>query len=171
MNILSVNHLSVLGREKRIVNRISFDIRKGEWFALVGQSGSGKSVTAAAIGQLLPPNLHAIGEVRYGDKNLLNLSAVDMRRLRGKCLSYIFQDYRGSFTPFLTIGRHFEEYQRTHLNLSRAARKQQAEEALRSVGLSEQPLYPLPFSSERGPAAAGIDCHRPIAEAGYSGSG
>nr|WP_107727556.1 ABC transporter ATP-binding protein [Desmospora activa] len=148
--MLAVRQLSVWGKEKRIVDSISFDIHQGEWFALVGQSGSGKSVTAAAIGQLLPPNLYATGDVRYRDKNIVTLSETAIRQLRGKRLSYIFQDYQGSFTPFLTIGRHFEEYQRTHLNLSRAARKQQAEEALRSVGLSEQLYNRYPFQLSGG---------------------
>ena len=68
-----------------------------------------------AIGQLLP-NLQATGEIWYEEKNLITLSSSEMRQIRGKRLAYIFQDYQGSFTPFLTIGRHFEEYQRTHLN-------------------------------------------------------
>ncbi|WP_342771447.1 ABC transporter ATP-binding protein [Paenibacillus sambharensis] len=137
MSMITVHHLSVAGSHNRIVHDISFDIKEGEWLALVGQSGSGKSMTASAIGQLLPPNLKAAGEVAYKGKNLLTLSASEMRQIRGKHVSYIFQDYQGSFTPFLTIGRHFEEYQQRHLSLPRSERVRQAKSALVSVGLSE----------------------------------
>ncbi|MFE4426368.1 ABC transporter ATP-binding protein [Peribacillus butanolivorans] len=150
MSILTVNHLSVIGKQNRIVKDISLDIHKGEWFALVGQSGSGKSMTAMAIGQLLAPNLQAKGEIWYQEKNLLTLSSSEMRKIRGKHLAYIFQDYQGSFTPFLTIGQHFEEYQRTHLKLSKKARRQQAVEALISVGLYEDIYRRYPFQLSGG---------------------
>lgn len=148
MNVLTVNHLSVTGKQHKIVNDISFEIQEGEWFAIVGQSGSGKSMTASAIGQLLPPNLQATGEIDYAGSNLLTQSPSEMRKIRGKHLSYIFQDYQGSFTPFLTIGRHFEEYQQRHLDLSKTARKRQAKQALVSVGLSEDiyTRYPVQLS-------------------------
>lgn len=148
MNILTVNQLSVTGKQNRIVNDISFKIEAGEWFALVGQSGSGKSITSSAIGQLLSPNLQATGEIIYAGSNLLALSPSEMSKIRGKRLSYIFQDYQGSFTPFHTIGTHFEEYQRRHLDLSKIARKQQAKQALVSVGLSEEiyTRYPAQLS-------------------------
>ncbi len=150
MSILTVNHVSIAGRQNRIVHHISFEIHEGEWFALVGQSGSGKSMTASAIGQLLPTNLQATGEIWYEDKNLITLSSSEMRQIRGKRLSYIFQDYQGSFTPFLTIGRHFEEYQRRHLTLSRTERIQQAKSALVSVGLSEEFYTRYPFQLSGG---------------------
>jgi peptide/nickel transport system ATP-binding protein len=150
MSLLTVSNLSVAGKQTDIVKNISFEIRKGEWLAIVGQSGSGKSMTASAIGQLLAPNLKATGEIWYEGKNLNSLSSKEMRQIRGNRLSYIFQDYQGSFTPFLTIGHHFEEYQRTHLKLSKSARKKQAEEALASVGLSVEIYRRYPFQLSGG---------------------
>lgn len=150
MSILTVKNLSVRGTQNRIVQQVSFDIREGEWFSLVGQSGSGKSVTASAIGRLLPPNLKAAGEISFGGKNVLTLPPSEMRQLRGKRVSYIFQDYQGSFTPFLTIGRHFEEYQQTHLTLSKAERMKQMKSALVSVGLPEQIYTRYPFQLSGG---------------------
>ncbi|MBB3111382.1 peptide/nickel transport system ATP-binding protein [Paenibacillus phyllosphaerae] len=148
MTVLSVKQLSIAGPQNGVVHQISFDIQQGEWFALVGQSGSGKSMTASAIGQLLPPNMKATGEIWCGGRNLLSLPPGEMREIRGKRVSYIFQDYQGSFTPFHTIGQHFEEVQRTHLTLSKAERRQQANSALISVGLQEEMYdrYPAQLS-------------------------
>lgn len=150
MNVLTVNHLSVKGKQKTIVQDLSFHIQEGEWFALVGQSGSGKSLTASAIGQLLPPNLQASGEIHYGGKNLIALPPSEMRNIRGEHISYIFQDYQGSFTPFLTIGRHFEEMQQRHTDLSKSARKEQAMQALVSVNLSKDLYTRYPFQLSGG---------------------
>ena len=150
MSIVKVEKLSVTTMEKRIVKDISFDIREGEWLALVGQSGSGKSLTAMAIGQLLAPNLQATGVISYRWDNLLTLSHSQMRKIRGKSIAYIFQDYQGSFTPFLTIGKHFEEYQRAHLSLSKKARRQQAVHALKAVGLSEEIYHRYSFQLSGG---------------------
>lgn len=150
MSIVKVEKLSVTTMENRIVKDISFDIQEGEWLALVGQSGSGKSLTAMALGQLLAPNLQATGVVSYKGDNLLTLSNSQMRKRRGKSLAYIFQDYQGSFTPFLRIGKHFEEYQKAHLSLSKHVRRQQAVHALKAVGLSEEIYDRYPFQLSGG---------------------
>ncbi|MGE6376130.1 ABC transporter ATP-binding protein [Peribacillus muralis] len=150
MSLLSVRQLHVMGKQNHIVKGLSFEVREGEWLALVGQSGSGKSMTAMAIGQLLSPNLQAKGEIWFEDKNILTLCAPVIRKLRGKRLAYIFQDYQSSFTPFLTIGQHFEEYQRTHLDLSKKARRRQAVDALASVGLAEDIYSRYPFQLSGG---------------------
>lgn len=135
--ILSIERLSISSREKKIVDDVSLSIRKGEWFALVGQSGSGKSLLSQAIGRMLPPNLRAEGKVLFHGKDIFSLSAKQMKDIRGQKLSYIFQDYQGSFTPFRTIGQHFEEYQRAHGVSSAETRRMNAMDALESVGLQE----------------------------------
>lgn len=150
MNLVEINKLSISHKQKKIVKNISFDIRKGEWLAIVGQSGSGKSLTASAIGQLLGPNLQAVGEVLYEGGNMLDLPPKKMRKLRGTRISYIFQDYQGSFTPFHTIGKHFEEFLKTHVKLSKNARKEKVEEALLSVGLKPEIHGRYPFQLSGG---------------------
>lgn len=137
MSILTIKHLSIHSASKRIVEDLTFRVEKGEWLAVVGQSGSGKSMTASAIGRLLPPNVKAEGEVVYNGQNLLSLSGSAMRKLRGTSISFVFQDYGSSFNPFLTIGRHFDEYQKTHERKSKKERGQEAKKALASVGLPE----------------------------------
>ncbi|WP_427136929.1 ABC transporter ATP-binding protein [Psychrobacillus psychrodurans] len=150
MSLLKVSNLSISKKHNNIVENVSFNIRKGEWLAIVGQSGSGKSLTASAICQLLEPNLQAAGEVLYEGENLLNLMQKNMRNLRGTRISYIFQDYQGSFTPLLTIGQHFEEFLKRHLKLAKSQRRTMAEEALTSVGLKSEVYLRYPFQLSGG---------------------
>ncbi|WP_080848894.1 ABC transporter ATP-binding protein [Cytobacillus gottheilii] len=133
--ILSIEQLGVSTKEKQLVHNVSLSIREGEWFALVGQSGSGKSVLSQAVGQMLPANLKASGNIQFMNQNMLTLDRKQMKDIRGKRISYIFQDYHGSFTPFRTIAQHFHEYQKAHGISSREQRKDNAIEALESVGL------------------------------------
>ncbi|MGM0896672.1 MAG: ABC transporter ATP-binding protein [Bacillota bacterium] len=150
MNLLSVNNLSVEIGGQPLVTGVSFDIRKGEWLAIIGQSGSGKSVTASAIGRLLAPNLTAHGEALYNGEDLLQLAPKRMRRLRGTSISYVFQDYQGSFTPFHTIGRHFDEFLKAHFSLPKTQRRDMAERALESVGLQAAMYARYPFQLSGG---------------------
>ncbi len=148
--ILSIEELSVGSRDRTIVDGVSLAVREGEFMALVGQSGSGKSLLSQAIGQLLPPNLRASGKVLFEGADLLARSPREMRALRGKRISYIFQDYQGAFTPFRSIGAHFDEYQKVHGEKSRTARRDQAAEALESVGLDAALLRRYPFQLSGG---------------------
>lgn len=150
MSLLKVDRLIVETKEQQIVKDISFEVERGDWLAIVGQSGSGKSMTASAIGQLLKPNLQATGLIELDGKNVLEMSSRKMRAIRGKKIAYIFQDYQSSFTPFLTIGKHFDEYQRTHLRMTKAQRKKNTQEALVSVGLTEDLASSYPFQLSGG---------------------
>ncbi len=147
--ILAVDQLSISSREKTIVNNVSLSIKKGEWFALVGQSGSGKSLLSKAVGRLLPSNLQVEGKIFFNDVDLLSLSTKQIRAMRGQKLSYIFQDYQGSFTPFRTIGQHFEEYQKVH-GIPSKSRKNNSLEAIDSVGLEAALYKKYPFQLSGG---------------------
>nr|WP_154985708.1 ABC transporter ATP-binding protein [Paenibacillus xylanexedens] len=148
--ILSTQDLSILSRERTIVDSVSLAVREGEFMALVGQSGSGKSLLSQAIGQLLPTNLRASGCILFEGSNLLERKPKEMRALRGREISYIFQDYQGAFTPFRSIGGHFDEYQKVHGEKSATIRKKRAAEALESVGLSPGLLRRYPFQLSGG---------------------
>lgn len=150
MNLLEVNELTIQAATQQIVKRISFTVEPGNWLAIVGQSGSGKSMATSAIGQLLAPNLKADGEILFNGSNLLKMTAKKMNAIRGKQIAYIFQDYQNSFTPFMTIGKHFEEYQRTHLQVSKTQRLQNRRQALASVGLGEEFVNRYPFQLSGG---------------------
>src|SRR5215472_2692281 len=107
--LLSVGDLSVTfrqgGQALCAVDRISFDIRKGETVALVGESGSGKSCAALSVMKLLPypAACHPSGQVLFKGENLIPLSEAKMRRVRGDDISIIFQEPMTSLNPLHTI--------------------------------------------------------------------
>lgn len=148
--MLSIRQVSIRSGDKKLADNVSLSIREGDWYALVGQSGSGKTLLSQAIGRMLPPNLQAEGSIFYKGRDLFVLSPGQMRTIRGLKLSYVFQDYQGSFTPFRTIAQHFEEYQKTHGNADSRARQRSALDALASVGLDETVYKRYPFQLSGG---------------------
>ena len=136
--LLEVNSLETKFKlnknEFKAIENITFQIDKGECLAIVGESGSGKSVTALSISSLIssPPGMISNGSVWYKDEELLGLTYNKMRQLRGKKISYIFQDPLTSLHPLKTIGHQLIETIRTHRNL-------RTKDASRiSVGLLEE---------------------------------
>ncbi|MCB1970771.1 MAG: ABC transporter ATP-binding protein, partial [Geminicoccaceae bacterium] len=82
------------------VNDVSFDVARNETVSVVGESGSGKSVTALSIMQLIPmANGRIEGEIRFKDRNLLELGETEMRKVRGNDISMIFQEPMTSLNP------------------------------------------------------------------------
>lgn len=152
MSVLTISNLTINHKEATIVQNIELSVNEGDWLALVGESGSGKSVTASSIGGLLPRELIiSSGSIRLGDVNLLNLNKKEFRNFRGKAISYIFQDYQGAFTPFMTIGAQFDEMLKTHTNDSKKQRKERALQSLNVVNLQEERVYKsYPFQLSGG---------------------
>lgn len=141
-NLLTVNHLSVsfsTGSEvHQVVSDVSFSINKGETVGLVGESGSGKSVTARSIMRLLSPNayIHPESKIVYMGKDLLALSAKEMRRVRGKDIGMIFQDPMTSLNPTMTIGKQITETLRFQEKLSHQEAEKRAKEIMTHVGIT-----------------------------------
>ena len=133
------------------VDDVSFTIGEGEVLGVVGESGAGKSITAAAITGLLEPPLRmTAGEVLLEGNRIDNLPAEQMRRIRGKQIGAIFQDPLTSLNPLYTIGRQLVETIRTHLALGEKAAAQRAIELLQEVGIPAAAerfnAYPHQFS-------------------------
>ncbi len=123
----------------KAVDGVSYDVKAGETVAVVGESGSGKSVTALSILRLIPnpPGKIVGGEIRFGDANLVGLSDEEMRDLRGKDISMIFQEPMTSLNPVLSIGLQLTEPMMSHLGMAEDAALKRAEELLTMVGISE----------------------------------
>jgi peptide/nickel transport system ATP-binding protein len=122
------------------VKGISFDIPANSTVALVGESGSGKSVTALAILGLLPKENSAVGpdgRILYRDRNLLELAAGEMRKLRGCDISMIFQEPMSSLNPLFTVGFQIGEVLSAHAGLTKKQARTRAIELLREVGIPE----------------------------------
>jgi peptide/nickel transport system ATP-binding protein len=135
---LVIDAVSDEGRE-RIVDHVSFDVMAGSVFGIVGESGSGKTLTMLAVMGLLPNNLRvAGGEVWLEGRNLLTLSAEDLRKIRGGRLAMIFQDPMTSLNPVINVGKQIGEIIEIHNpSLSRGARKDRVVELLSLVGIPD----------------------------------
>lgn len=119
------------------VKDLSFSVAQGEILALVGESGCGKSTTALSILRLLAPGASLQGDIRFKGRNLLDLSMRQMRRIRGREISMIFQEPMTSLNPVHPIGQQITETLHLHENLSRAAARQRAVELLDLVRIPE----------------------------------
>ena len=122
----------------RAVDALNLTIQRGQTFALVGESGCGKSMTALALLRLLPDNaLIQNGQVHVKETDIFQLSEVEMRRVRGRRISIIFQEPSSSLNPVMTIGDQILEVIGEHTNVNRAEAKASAIEWLVKVGLPE----------------------------------
>jgi microcin C transport system ATP-binding protein len=141
--LLSVRDLSVAfgsgERQTLAVDRVSFDIGKGETVALVGESGSGKSATALSILKLLPyPTAHhPSGTIAFKERDLLPLSERDMRRVRGDDITIVFQEPMTSLNPLHTIEKQIGEILLLHRGLTGAAARARTLEVLTQVGIPD----------------------------------
>ena len=122
----------------RAVDGVSFNVRKGEIFGLVGESGCGKSTLAYCIPRLIPRTCKIIdGKILLNGKDLLYLNEREIREIRGSKVSMVFQNPLSSLNPVLTIGDQISEVLEVHKpELSEKERKQQVIELLQKVGIS-----------------------------------
>ncbi|UOQ61791.1 ABC transporter ATP-binding protein [Leucobacter rhizosphaerae] len=141
-----------------VVRDASIEVKQGEIVGLAGESGSGKTMTSSAVLGLLPPSAQTGGEIMFGGRDLLQLSAEEMNRVRGREISMVFQDPGSSLHPLLRIGTQITEHLRYHLGLSRAAANARAVELLHQVRIPNPKTalsaYPHQFSGGQRQRAA-----------------
>ena len=143
--LLSVRNLRINFRLDKdttfeAVKGISFDIPRNSTVALVGESGSGKSVTALSMLGLLPKENASVlpgSEIRYGGTNLLELDAVELRKMRGADISMIFQEPMTSLNPVFTVGFQLGEVLQLHMGLSPGKARKRAIALLDEVGIPD----------------------------------
>ena len=132
------------------VNNISFDIKKGETLGLVGETGAGKTTVALSLMRLLPvPPSHVIqGDIYLNGKNLGDMSEAQMRKVRGKQISMIFQDPMSALNPVHRVGDQVAEVIRLHQHMGKAQAYAKALEMLQLVGIpaSRAKDFPHQFS-------------------------
>jgi peptide/nickel transport system ATP-binding protein len=116
---------------------MSLALDPGEVLGIVGESGCGKSVTALSILGLLPKTATVTGSVKFEGTELLGASGSQLRKIRGRKISFVFQEPMTSLNPVLRIGHQVEEVVREHLDLSRSAARQRAIELLDLVHIPD----------------------------------
>ena len=131
----------------RAVDGVSFDVPKGKSVGIVGESGSGKSVTSLSIMRLVsaPAGRIESGQILYAGKDVLALSEPEMRSLRGRKISMIFQEPMSSLNPVYTVGSQILEVIRLHQKVSRGDAKKKTIEMLRLVGIASPDTRALAY--------------------------
>ncbi|WP_137845207.1 ABC transporter ATP-binding protein [Microbacterium sp. 2FI] len=116
---LDVQELTIEIDGRRVVDDVSFAVPDGARLGLIGESGSGKSLTALAILGLLPDGASASGSVRWNGRELIGLPDRELARLRGDEIGIVFQEPRTALNPIRTVGRQIAESIRIHERLSK----------------------------------------------------
>lgn len=140
-NILEIKNLKINFYEGNFVNPVikdlSLEIKEKEVVALVGGSGSGKTITALSILGLIPINCRvAEGEIIFEGNNLLKLPEDGLRQLRGKEIGFVFQEPLAALNPVFSIGSQIKEVLRYHTNLNREQINEKAINLIKKVGIS-----------------------------------
>src|SRR3954447_25104812 len=154
--LLEVENLFVEFRTRdgvaRVLNGVSYSVDAGETLAVLGESGSGKSVTAQAIMGILdvPPAVVTGGEIRFRGENLLEASEERRTELRAQGIAMIFQDALSALNPVFTVGFQIEEQLRVRLGMTRREARARAIELLDLVRIPHASRrirqYPHEFS-------------------------
>ena len=123
----------------KAVDGVNFSVRQGETLGIVGESGSGKSVSALSIMRLIPqpPGKIVSGDIIFQGKNLRTLSEKEMRKIRGRKISMIFQEPMTSLDPVFTIGHEIMETILLHQDLSKKQARDKAINMLEVVGIPD----------------------------------
>jgi ABC-type glutathione transport system ATPase component len=139
MTLLELSGLTVRSGNGTLIRDLDLTVDPGERVGLIGESGSGKSVTCLSIMGLLPDNLRATGSLRFAgvDHDLLNASEAELAGLRGKRMSMIFQEPMTALNPLMKVGRQVAEIMLLHGERDRQRASQRVIELLDRVGIGD----------------------------------
>jgi microcin C transport system ATP-binding protein len=136
MSLLEIRELSVHFGPRRAVDRVSFSIEAAEKFALVGESASGKTVTALSTMRLIE-EARLTGDILFDGKSVLGMSAAELHQLRGRDIAVIFQEPMTALNPIYTVGDQIVESIELHTPLRGAQALAEAVAVMRRVGIDE----------------------------------
>ena len=162
-----VIEFSVYKSVVKALQGVNLTMHKGETLGIVGESGCGKSVTASSILQLIPcpPGRIVSGEIWFQGENILKKSESEMRKIRGKTISMIFQDPMTALNPVFTVGDQIVTVIRFHQHVGKKEARSRAADMLNLVGLSDPAAtlkkYPHEMSggmSQRVMIAMALSC-------------
>lgn len=150
--LLSIRDLSIRYASKTVVNGVSFDIHPGEVLGVIGESGSGKSLSALATLGLLPDSPQITGELRYRGLDLRQLDIKGWRSIRGREIAMVFQDPMTSLNPLMTLGAQIIEAMPDNNRRNCEQNTHKALQLLQEVGLPEpaRQLTRFPFELSGG---------------------
>lgn len=139
MNLLEVEGLCVdFGRRRaKAVREVTFALAEGERLGIIGESGSGKTVTALSVMGLLPETAHVRGSVRWRGEELLGRPEKELARLRGNAMGMVFQEPMTALDPTMKVGRQVAEVLLLHRGSSRAEARPRVITMLGQVGLDD----------------------------------
>lgn len=150
----------------RAVNGVSFSVKKGQTLGLVGETGAGKTTIAKSIMSILPDPPAKIdgGTIWFEGQDILRMKEREIRKIRGKKISMIFQDPMTALNPVFTVGDQIAEGIRIHENISRKQSEERAKEMLEMVGIPSARYgeYPHQFSGgmkQRVVIAIALSCN------------
>lgn len=158
-NVLELRNLSVHFLQEdsapvRAVDGMSYCVKQGECTAIIGESGSGKTVSALSILRLIPfpPGLIAGGEILFHGKDLLKATDEELRDIRGSKISMIFQEPSAALDPVMTVGKQLEEAILLHTTKNRQEAHKRAVELLKMVDIpnAEERINQYPFQFSGG---------------------
>jgi len=151
---LKVHFLQEEGPPVRAVDGMSYSVKRGECVAIIGESGSGKTVSALSILRLIPfpPGLIAGGEILFDGQDILKASDEAIRKIRGSRISMIFQEPSAALNPVMTVGKQLEESILLHTDKTRQQAHEQAIELLKMVDIpnAEDRINQYPFQFSGG---------------------
>ena len=112
---------NIRGKTVKAVNDLSWQLKKGHTLGIVGESGCGKSVSSLAILRLIPdpPGKITSGSIHYHGKDIMKMSDKNVRNIRGREISMIFQEPMTSLNPLMTVGKQISEILDRHFKLSK----------------------------------------------------
>ncbi|AJC69093.1 ABC transporter ATP-binding protein [Trueperella pyogenes] len=148
--MLEVRDLSISFAGTTVVDRVSFSVAPGERVCLIGESGSGKSLTALAIDGLLPASAQVTGSILFRGAQIVGAGEAQLQNIRGEQIGFVFQEPHTALNPVLRVEKQIVAALAQHRRLRRKDRRAAARQLARGVGLPESIVERFPHQLSGG---------------------